>query len=72
MLDLSEANVNLGEHQFSGMEAIRPILDFRRLIHRDTINYPHLRQDDIKSGEINIKRNKNNNGHILIEINRRL
>ena len=47
-LDLLEVNNNLGENQFGAMEAVRPVLDFRKQIYRNLVNNPYLREDDIK------------------------
>ena len=38
--DLSEANANLGEHHFGGVEAVGPMLEFMREIFREIINNP--------------------------------
>ena len=49
LLDLLEENANLGENHVGGVEAVRPILDFRILLSRDLINNYYLRQDDLTS-----------------------
>ena len=69
-LALSEVNATLGEHQFGGVEDIRSMLEFRILPSRNRIDNPYLRQDDVKSEERNSKRNKQNDGHILIMLPR--
>ena len=48
------------------VEAVRPILEFSRLIYRDILNRPYLIQGDLTSEERKIKINKHNYGHILI------
>ena len=65
LLDLSELNDNLGYH-FGGMEDVSPILDFRRLLSRDIINSPYLRQYDITPKEIKRNSKRKNDGNILI------
>ena len=47
LLALLEVNANLGGHLSGGMKAVRPILEFRRLISRKMIDNPYLRQGDI-------------------------
>ena len=63
LLALSEINNNLGEHHFGDVEAIRPMLEFRRLISRYLINNPYLRQDGIKKEGCKSKRKKHTHGH---------
>ena len=43
LLALLETDANLGGKHFGGLEAVRTILEFRRLIYRDLINNPYLR-----------------------------
>ena len=66
LLDLSEVNANLGEHHFCGMEDVRPILEFSRLLYRELIKNPYLRHDDLTPEGRKSKRNKHNGRHILI------
>ena len=47
VLDLSEVNANLGGHHFGGVEDVRPILEFSRIVSTNLINNPYLSQDDI-------------------------
>ena len=44
LLDLSEVNANLGEHQFGGMEDFRPIMEFMILLYRDLTRNLYLRK----------------------------
>ena len=39
--------IDWGGHHFCGMEADRPMLDFRIPIFRDLINNPYIRHDDM-------------------------
>ena len=39
----------MGRGNFYGMDAVRPMLEFRRLIFRYLINNPYLRQDYLTS-----------------------
>ena len=57
--------VIMGELHFGGVEAVRPIMEFRRLLSRDLINNPYLNQYDIISKACKIKRNKHTHGHII-------
>ena len=68
LLDLSEVNYNLGENQCGGMEAVGAMLDFRRLFSKHLINNPYLIQDDRTPEERSSKRNKHNDGNILIRL----
>ena len=42
LLAISGVNANLGEHYVGGVEAGRPMLEFRRLLFRDLLNNPSL------------------------------
>ena len=61
-------NSNLRGHHFGGVEGVRPMLDFRRILSRDLIDNPYLRQDYLAQEERKSKRNKHNDGHILINL----
>ena len=52
LLALLEVNYNLGEYNFRVVEAVRPILEFRRLLYRDLTNNPYPIQDDVKPEEV--------------------
>ena len=68
LLVLSEVNDNLGEHHFGGMKTVRPILECRRLLYRDLINNPYLKQDYMTLEERNRNIKRKNYGHILIKL----
>ena len=51
-------NANLGEYNFGGVEAISPMLEFRRIIYRDLNYNPYPRKDDMIPDEIKIKRKR--------------
>ena len=65
-----EENSKSEENTFGGMEAVRPMLYFRRLISRDPINKLYIRLYYLTSEEKNSKRNKPNDGNIVINISR--
>ena len=50
------------------MEAVRPMLKFRRLLSRDLINNPYIRKYYLTPEEINRKRNIPNDRPILIKL----
>ena len=51
LLDLLEVKYNLGENHFSGLDYIRTMMEFRRIISRYIRNNPYLRKYDIKLEE---------------------
>ena len=62
------AITNLGEHHFGGVEAVKPIIDFRWLILRNLIEDTDLSQYERKTGEIKIKVKKNTYGEIITKV----
>ena len=46
LFDISEGVLTWGA-PFFGVEAVRTMLEFRRLISRYLVNNPYLRQDDM-------------------------
>ena len=68
LLDLSEVNDNLGENHFGDVEAVRPMLEFRRLLSRDLINKPYLSRYYFPSEGCNSNRNKHTCGKIIIRV----
>ena len=70
LLSLLRVNANLGEHNFVCVEAVGPILKFRRLISRELINNPYLITDNQTPEKIKRKINKHYDIHVLINIPR--
>ena len=68
MFALSEVNYNLREHQFCGMEAVRKIMDIRKLIFRYLINNPYPRQDDLTPDIIKNNIYRQSYGNITIKL----
>ena len=61
-------SANLGGRHFGGVEGVRPMFDFGIILSMDLIDNPYPRQDYLAQEERKSKRNKHNDGHILINL----